>query len=73
MAAEFELRHDMAGEDGQGFLLRVRELARLLVNDAERTQRVAVGRDQRRAGIETNFGLRRDERIRFETPVLGRA
>ena len=49
--ADFQLRHHMTSEQGQRFFLRSGELPRLHVNDAERPERVAGGRDQRRARV----------------------
>ena len=53
-------------------LLIVVELARFLVNDAEGSQRMTIGRDERHAGIETDFRTGDDEGVVLETLVLGR-
>ena len=56
-AAQFEPRHDLAGQDRQAGLLRLRQAARArhLVEHAERAERHALGRLQAGAGIEAQM------------------
>ncbi len=68
----FELLHDQLPELGEQLALRGCELSRLAVDDAQRAQRVAFGRTQRRARIEADERVAHHERVVVEAHVFFR-
>ena len=70
VAAQFQLGHDVAGQHAQRLLLLGAKRARDVVHDAQRAECVTVGRQEWRAGVETDLRIRRDERIVPEALVL---
>ncbi len=70
-AARFELFRDGDGNRAQRAALRASQHARAGVHDAQRAEREALGRAQRNAGVETDAGLARHQRVLGE-PRVGR-
>ena len=70
--AQRQQRLDLAAERLQGLALPVVERARHAVDHAQRSHRMPRRRDQRRAGIEADVGIRPDQRVVGET-FIGRS
>ena len=71
-AAQLELRLDLSRQGAQRALLFLGQLSRSAVQNAEGSERVAVRGPKRRARVEADLGIGRDERVRGETRILGR-
>ena len=69
---QLEQLHDLVGHQAQERLLGVVQLARLVVEDANRAERKAFGRLQQRAGIKTQMRLAGHQRVVDEAPVQRR-
>ena len=69
--SQLELRLDLAAERQKRVLLTGGQLPRHHVNHTQSTQRKTVGTLERSAGVETNFGLRNNKRVRTEPGILG--
>ena len=71
-AAALDLLGDLAGEVAQRVGLLVRQPARGRVDDAQRPDREAVGREDRRARVEADVRVLGDEQVVVEALVLAR-
>ena len=60
---QFDLGDDLSAQGAQRFDLLRDQRARCNVQDTERTERMAVGGEQRRAGIKSDVGMARDQRV----------
>jgi hypothetical protein len=67
--AQVELRHDLMTQSAQGADLFRSQLPRLVVDDAQRAQGVALGRHQGRSRVEADAGGRGHQRIVCEALV----
>src|SRR5438132_9294291 len=70
-SARFQLRHDLPAQCAQSFALFGGQFARNAINDAERSERMPVSADQRRAGVKANAWMGPDQRVAGETFVSG--
>ena len=71
LAAKFQMRHHQAAERAKCVGLLAGKFAGNVVQNAECAERKIVFRDQRRAGIKTNFRLGLHQRVGGKTRVLG--
>ena len=72
-AAPFQFHHHLPRQQRQPLALqRGQVIARHGVDDAERTQRLAIAANQRRTGIEADMRRAGDQRIVDEARILGR-
>lgn len=69
MATQFQLGDDVSAEGAQGGQLVGVQRSRLAIHHAQRSQRVAIGCYQRRAGVEADVRLLGHEGIVDETLV----
>ena len=70
--AQVELRHHLVTQHLQRLPLRRCQATSHAVQDGQRPERVPVDRDQRRAGIEPNLRVTRDQRMAREALILRR-
>jgi len=68
-AAQLELRNNMVRQYAECLALVRAKLARDFIKDAERSQRMPIGGNQRRPGIEANFGFGNHHRAAGKTRV----
>ena len=72
LAAQFQVCHHLPAQHAQRLFLGFGQLPGHTVNDAERAQRLAFGRQQRRTRIKTDAGIAGDEGIVGKALVRGR-
>ena len=70
-AAKLQLRDHGSCEDLEGVRLLLGELTPLVVDDAQRAEAIALGRDERSAGVEADVRLADDQRVVGEARILG--
>ena len=71
LLAQVEQQRRLAGQRGQALPLRVGQRARLPVDHAQRTDRVAVRHHDRRAGVEADVRFAGDEGVVDEARIGG--
>jgi hypothetical protein len=71
-AAKLQQRHDLPGQRPQCLKVGIGKRSRLMVEHAQRSDRPAIRRLQRHAGIEADEGLADDHGMAGEALVLGR-
>ena len=70
--AQLKLRYHLRAQHPQRLLLLVAQLARNMIEDAQRPHGETIGSDQGSAGIKAYLGRRGDQRIRGKT-LVGRS